>query len=269
MFAEQRICADTSSQCPLSFPWGNKGDLPGSPHTMSLVGFPREPISQAFRIPWIFIGNWWENQCISHMIKYTTGENLMEKSTHTMKKVWEQICRAFLIRWICLSFSMLWEIDEKTPACPISWSIPQGGYIMEKITHTMGKVWVQFPRFSQYDGFSYISPYHEKLMGKPIHFQYDEVYHMMGIWWGKSTHTMGKVWPPISHTVSFPSFSGIMGNWWGNPCISYMMRLVNLFLRNIVKKWQKQPPKVFCKKRCCQKFNKFHKKKSISVGVSF
>ena len=73
MFAEQRICADTSSQCPLSFPWGNKGDLPGSPHTMSLVGFPREPISQAFRIPWIFIGNWWENQCISHMIKYTTG----------------------------------------------------------------------------------------------------------------------------------------------------------------------------------------------------
>ena len=140
----------------------------------------------------------------------------------------------------------------------------------EKITHTMGKVWVQFPRFSQYDGFSYISPYHEKLMGKPIpNFQYDEVYHMMGIWWGKSTHTMEKVWLPISHTVGFPSFSGIMGNWWGNPCISYMMRLVNLFLRNIVKKWQKQQPKVFCKKKCCQKFSKFHTKKNPSVLESF
>ena len=30
-------------------------------------------------------------------------------------------------------------------------------------------------------------------MGKPIHFPYDEVYHKMGILWGKITHAVGKV----------------------------------------------------------------------------
>ena len=32
-----------------------------------------------------------------------------------------------------------------------------------------------------------------KLMGKPMHFPNDEVYHRIGIGWEKSTHTMGKV----------------------------------------------------------------------------
>ena len=38
-------------------------------------------------------------------------------------------------------------------------------------------------------------------MGKPMHFSYDEVYHRMEIRWWKSTHTMGKVWLPISQVL--------------------------------------------------------------------
>ena len=51
----------------------------------------------------------------------------------------------------------------------------------------------QFSRFSPYDEFCCIFLYYEKLMGKPMHFPYAEVYHRMGIGWEKSTHNMGKV----------------------------------------------------------------------------
>ena len=43
--------------------------------------------------------------------------------------------------------------------------------------------------------------YYEKLMGTPMHFPYDEVYHRTGIGWEKTTHTMGKVWLPISQVL--------------------------------------------------------------------
>ena len=52
-----------------------------------------------------------------------------------------------------------------------------------------------------YDGFCCIFLYYGKLMGKPLHFPYDEVYHRTGIGWEKSTHTMGKVWLPISQVL--------------------------------------------------------------------
>ena len=51
----------------------------------------------------------------------------------------------------------------------------------------------QFPRFSPYDGFSWIFLCYEKLKGKPMQCPCNEVYHRMGIEWEKSTHTMGKV----------------------------------------------------------------------------
>ena len=100
----------------------------------------------------------------------------------------------------------------------------------------------QFPRSSPYDGFCCIFLYYGKLMGKPMHFPYDEVYHRMGIKWEKSTHTMGKVWLPISqvlpgspYLMGFVAFSHAMGNWWENPSISHMMRFVIFFLWQVNK----------------------------------
>ena len=172
-----------------------------------------------------------------------------------MGKVWVTISQIVLIQWVLLHFPVLWEIDEKTHAFPIWWSISWDGKRMGKNTHTMGKVWLpisqvystqwlllhflvlweidgnihafshmtkytigwesdgkkvrilwekydyQFPRFSPYSGFCCIFPYYGKLMGIPMHFPYDEVYHRMGIGWEKSTHTMGKVWLPISQVL--------------------------------------------------------------------
>ena len=54
-------------------------NFPGSPHTLGFVAFSWEPISHA--LPHLMgfpafshaLGNWWENPCFSHMMKYTTG----------------------------------------------------------------------------------------------------------------------------------------------------------------------------------------------------
>ena len=112
-------------------------NFPGFPHTIGFVALSRT------------MGNWWENPCISHMMKYTIG----------------------------------WELDGKK--VPI---------LREKYDY-------QFLRFSPYVGFWCIFRYNGKLMGKPMHFPYDEVYHRMGIRWEKSTHTMEKVWLSISQVL--------------------------------------------------------------------
>ena len=45
-----------------------------------------------------------------------------------------------------------------------------------------------------------------------MHFPCDEVYPRMGVEWEKSTHTMGKVWKPISI-----AFSCATGKFMGKP----------------------------------------------------
>ena len=62
----------------------------------------------------------------------------------------------------------------------------------------------QFPRFIPYERFCCIFSYYQKLMGKPMHFPHNEVYHRMGIGWEKSTHPMGKAWVSISQTFPIP-----------------------------------------------------------------
>ena len=106
----------------------------------------------------------------------------------------EPISQTFPVRWFWLSFARLWEINEKTHAFPMWWSIAWKG---KKYEH-------QFPRFSPYDEFCYIFPYYEKFMGKPMHFPFDEVYHRMRIEWEKSTHNIGKGWVPVSQTFLTP-----------------------------------------------------------------
>ena len=79
-----------------------------------------------------------------------------------------------------MKYTIKWESNGKK--APIIW---------EKYEH-------QFPRFSPYDEFCCIFLYYWKLMEKPMYFAYDEVYRRIGIVWAKITHTMGKVWVPIS-----------------------------------------------------------------------
>ena len=69
---------------------------------------------------------------------------------------------------------------------------------MEKVPILWEKYEYQFPTSSPYDGFCWIFLYYGKLIGKSVHFPFDEVYHRMGTVWGKITHIMGKVRLPIS-----------------------------------------------------------------------
>ena len=116
-----------------------------------------------------------------------------------MGKVRVPISQVLPIRWVLLDFFVLWKIDGKTHAFLIWWRYTTGWESNgKKAPIQWEKYEYQFPRPSPYDGFCCIFPYYKKLMGKPMHFPYDEVYHRMGIKWEKSTHTMGKVWLRIS-----------------------------------------------------------------------
>ena len=97
----------------------------------------------------------------------------------------------------------------------------------------MRKVWAPISQVLTYDEFFCIFPYYEKLMGKPMHFPYDEVCHRMEsngkkapILWEKYEYQF----PRLSHTMGFVAFSCTVGNLWGNPCTSHMMTSINFFL---------------------------------------
>ena len=62
----------------------------------------------------------------------------------------------------------------------------------------------KFPRLYPYHGFSCIFQYCGKCVGKPIHFSYTEVCHMMGLGWQTSIHILGKVLVLISQAFPIP-----------------------------------------------------------------
>ena len=160
----------------------------GSPNSTDFTA-----ISQA-------MGNWWGNPCISHIIEYTiecesNGKKaliLWEKYEYQFPRfsTYNGFCGIFLgtnfrdfpIWLVWLSFPMLWEINEKTNAFPMWWSIPLNGNLLEKKRPYYGKsMSTNIPGSPYYNDFSCIFLYYGKLMGKPMHFPYDEVCHRMGI----------------------------------------------------------------------------------------
>ena len=141
-------------------------NLPGSPHTMSFV---------AFSCP---IGNWWENQCIYHMMKYSAGwESYGEKApilwesmgtnfqdspnmkgfvvfSHTLRNCWGNPCISHMLKYI-----LGWKSDGK------------------KRTHTMVKVWVPISQTFPIPWVLLHFPILWKFMGKPTYFSYAKLYH--------------------------------------------------------------------------------------------
>ena len=98
----------------------------------------------------------------------------------------------------------------------------------KKVSILWGKHGYQFPRLSQFDGFRCIFHCYGKLIGKPKHFSCIEVYYRKEIWLEKRTHTIWKVWVPISQAfrwilLHFPVLSKVNGEtraffiWWSIP----------------------------------------------------
>ena len=167
------------------------------------TNFPGPPHTDGFC--WIFcvMGNWWENPCISHVRKCTAE---WESNGKKAPKLWEnyeyQLPRSSSYNGFCCIFPYYGKLMGKPMHFPYDEVYHRMGIGWKRSTHTITKYDYQFPRFSPYNGFCCIFPYYGKLMGKRMHFPYDEVYHRMRIRWEKSSYTMGKVWLPISQLLS-------------------------------------------------------------------
>ena len=128
------------------------------------------------------MANGWENTCISHVMKYTINGNLIRKnhpcygksmntkfpsSSHTMSFV---AFSCIMGNW--WGNPSILDMKKYTIGCES---------YEEKSSIPWEKYEYLFSSFTPYDRFLWTSPYYEKLMGKPMHFPYDEVYDRMGI----------------------------------------------------------------------------------------
>ena len=138
------------------------------PHSDDVVAFSHD------------MGNWWENPCIPHMMKYNIG---WESNGKKASILWEKydyqfpIFHLLAIQWILLHFPMLWEINEKTHTFSIWWSVPQDLNLMEKAPILWKLYGNQFLSLSLFERFCCFFPWYGKLIRKHMHFSYDEVYH--------------------------------------------------------------------------------------------
>ena len=102
-----------------------------------------------------------------------------------MGKVGTPSSQVLAIRWVLLHFSVLWKIDGESHAFPIWWNINgnrMGNHMGKKHPYYGKSMSTNFPVHPHAMGFCYIFSYYEKLMGKPVHFPYNKVYHRMGIY---------------------------------------------------------------------------------------
>ena len=145
-------------------------NFPGPPHTMGFVG--------VFRA----MGNWWENPCISHIMKYTTGwESNGKKSPILWEKYQYQFLRSCPYDGFCYNFLYYEKLMGKPMHFPYDEVYHRTRIRWEKVLILWEKHDYHFPRFSSYHGFCCIFPYYGKLMGKPMYLPYNEVYHRIGI----------------------------------------------------------------------------------------
>ena len=98
--------------------------LPGYNYSRGLVAFSH------------VMGNWWEKQCIFHMMKHTTGWESNGKKVPTLWEKYEyQFLRLFPIQWVLLNFQVLWKSEEETHTFPTWWSFNWQGNLC--ISHMM------------------------------------------------------------------------------------------------------------------------------------
>ena len=112
------------------------------------------------------------------------------------KFVWKHMYHPWNVVYHWIEIPMLWEKSsiEKVMHFPCY-----------KANHRMG-IWLKRTsltfRLSPQDVFYCIFWWHGILMESPMYFPCDGVYHKIGIWSKRSTHTLGKVWVPISQAPS-------------------------------------------------------------------
>ena len=139
-------------------------NFPGPPHTMGFVAFS------------CAMGNWWDNPCISHMMKYIIG---LESDGKKVPILWEkydyQFPRFSLYNGFCCIFPYYGKSMGKSMHFPY-----------DEVYHRMGK---NYP----YYGKSMITNF----LGFPHTMGFVAFSHAVGNWWEI---------PCISHMMRFVNF---------------------------------------------------------------
>ena len=142
------------------------------------------------------------------------------------KKYGNQFSRLSPFEAFCCLFSDMDKTMRKH-AFPIWWSIPQEGNLTEKHPYYGNCMGTNFPGFPRSMTFAAIC----HAMGNwwentciPIWWSVPQDGNLMGKkhpYCGKSMSTNFPVYP---HAIGFVAFSCVMGNKWGNPSVSHMMK---------------------------------------------
>ena len=145
------------------------------------VGFSREPISQVFPIRRVFLPfpMLWEidEKTLTFPLWWSILQdgNIMGKSAHSMEKVWEPFSQVFPIRWVSLTFLMLWEnwLENTCISHVIKYTIKweSNG---KKAPILRQNYEYQFPRFSPYF-----------LLHFPVLWEIDGETHAFSRWWSR------------------------------------------------------------------------------------
>ena len=160
----------------------------------------KSPNSMDFAVFSHAMGQWWENPCISHIIKYTKGyESIGKKAPMLWEKyeyqfpmfsTYDRFCRIFPgTNFPSVSHSMdfpafshamrnWWEYPclSRMMTCTTGWE--SNGKKHPFYGKSMG---TNFPGLPHLMGFDDFSNAMGDLMKKPMHFPCDEVYHQIGI----------------------------------------------------------------------------------------
>ena len=173
-------------------------------------------------------GNWWENPCISHMIKYTTEQESNRKKHPFYEKSMGTNCSGFphLMDFAVFSNAVgnWWE----THSFLVRWSLwNDRNLIGRKQPYYRKSMSTNFPGSPRSNGFVAFSCTMGNWWGHPC------ISHMMEytIGWESYGQKSPILWEKYEYQFSrFTLFDGFCciflyyENWWGNPCISHMIK---------------------------------------------
>ena len=155
----------------------------GFPHSIDFVAF------------FYAMGNWWENTCIFHMIKYTIRWSNGEKASILWEKYEYQFPSFSLCNGFCCIFPCHGKLMAKPMYFPYAEVYRRVEIEWEKSIHDIGKVWVPIFQILPYSGFCCIFLYYGKLFAKTMHFPIHYFFQCVGKMFNCNHHGIEKKFP--------------------------------------------------------------------------
>ena len=144
-------------------------------HTTGKVWIPISQFS-GFIVFSQYMGNWWENPCISHVMKYTIGWETDGKKGPILREKYEYQFHSFPHTMGFIAFSQYmgnwWENPCISHVMKYTIGWESDG---KKYPHYGKYISTNFAGFPHTMGFVALSQCYGVLMWKPMHFPYDEI----------------------------------------------------------------------------------------------